>query len=237
MAEHLEEANSHYSRTIGIYKGNIIQLEGIVYDPKATGISRNNLNKYMSYEEARSLMLVEYRLHGKVQPQRILLSDIVFPFPESKLINSIENKRAKAVFINRYSYRQWRRGLRMGMLQKVYPNLWLIKQLGLTTSTGKNLTWKELEEFFNPTYYNCVDVQEHAIQNPGTYAISPEFWVGVGRSGLVFGYHQYTVGKIIDGEYELHADAQDLFELLNETVGGGRASIRGHRVSQGINPL
>lgn len=229
MADYVEEAQSHYDRTIGLLDGKVIHIERCIYNAKTTGIRQSHLRKIMEYEEAKTLIEIAYRHKGQMQSQHALLSDVDFQFPDSKLINSIDKKRPKAVFINRYSYRQWRRGLRLGMLQKFVPNQWLLKQLGLRYSLGEKLTWQEVEEFFYPTYYSVDEVCEQAKQLPGTYAISPEFWVGVGRPGLVFGYHQYTIGHITDeGIFELDERGQDLYELLVETVGGERASIRGN---------
>jgi hypothetical protein len=247
MPNYIEEANSHYAKTIGVYaphfqkeydrfQGDVIQVDSVHYDPELSGISTNDLHLNMSYEDACKLMYVRYQLHGQQQEQGVLLRDILFPFPESKLINTTDNGRAKAVFINRYSYRQWRRGLRQGMLVKFFPNQWLMRQVDMIINGA--LSWKELEEFFNPSYYSPVTVCDLVRKRPGTYAISPEFWVGLGRSGIIFGYHQYTVGKLVDDDvYELHPNAQDLFELLMETVGGERASIRGHRVPEGALAL
>ena len=240
MADYMDEARSHFENTIGIYQGEVIQLERIVYDDTHTGIPLSRLHRHMTYEESKQLMQVSYRLHGKPQRQKILLSEIQFPFPESKLINATERKRPKAIFINRYSYRQWRRGLRNEMLHKLYPNMWLFKQLGFNSLSHKRLSWEEIEEFVNPTYYNPIEVIEQVKELPGTYAVSPDFWVGLGRSGIVFGYHQYTVGKVLEDDnirFELHAEAQDLYEQLTELVGGNRASIAGHWISQRVNEV
>ena len=227
MADYLEESINHYDRTVGLHKGHVVQIDGIVYDSNLTKIPRRELHRYMSYEDSHQLMQARIRKKGKLQQNHILLSDIEFPFPESKLINVVDKSHAKAVFINRYAYRQWRRGLRMSMLTKILPNSWLAKSLGLNTLMGNKLSWRELEEFFFPTYYDPLEVLDLVKQRAGTYAISPSFWVGVGKLGLVFGYQQYVVGTIEDTQYMLHENAQDLYEQLVEIVGERHASIRG----------
>ncbi len=237
------EFESHYSGCFAVDKdGAAIKIKRII-PPEPTSVDDYGDASYGDYptnlELASSIDLFTIEalyiesssdLHQDVV--ELHLCDIVFVFPESKLINCNTLLTDGSTFnyikyISRYSTRQYRRALRLNYLIENRPNAWLIDHLcreGVdlyNIMDSHELSDNEIGSYINPLYYSYTDAINKLDEGIGTYALSPNWWVGQGTDGIDLGWNSHSVGTVdsTSGLVSLNNNVSFLETSLIETLG------------------
>ena len=161
------------------------------------------------------------------------MGDIDFSFPNPGLVNvpAMYNIDRKPVQFNTTRYvarrvqRQWRRALRYDSLNVCSPNTSLRGILESITGQacnelGTSVTNNTLYSLYFPQYFTVQHALLELSATVGTYALSPNWWVGQGKHGIIFGHNEHVCGTVSeDGQFKLAEGLEFLSESLNELIG------------------
>ena len=232
------ELQAYYYNTYGTYNGKVVYVEEIMLPEPDYYDEDNDCHVFENdgdHDVYTSLDLFDAYVRDISNDNgdctTVPMSEIDFTFPDTGLINVVIEypdlgcKFNIAKYVTRTTRRQWRRALRFDMLAVRLPNPSTKGIIEAITETTHNelstrITSSTVDSMFFPKYIGVDEALDRLDGGVDTYALSPDWWVGQGKHGIVFGHHEHKCGDVSsDGLFTLHEDLEFLRESFNETIG------------------